>query len=519
MPTFLRKTGGLIARRKGLSALLGGLILGVIFGLIVFGEKDADPREAPDSLPVVEVATVSELSGGSALLPLIGTVESESEATIQAERSGQITSVNYNLGDRVAAGAVIAKLENRSETAAVAQAQAGVDSAQAGLSQLQNELSRSTRTTATDALNAWKSAFATADDAVNNQTDPFFENDRGQFPVLLLNSNSDERVEEGRAHVGDLLEEWEHSLEKVSAGDNLLPHLAQARGTLAAIQTFLSDLAQIANRTPDPGVTGASDTDRAALASARTTISTTLAATIAMEDEVRQSLPQTGTDISRENATRIAAAQASVNQAQAALASARAAYEKTVIRAPIAGVISMIELDRGNYVGMSAPVVTITNAGALEVVTYITENDTEFVTPGAEVTVDDTLTGRVTRISPGLNPTNKKIEVRIGLEAADGLAAGQTVSVKLAAAPQTATVGAGVPLSIPLTALKLTTDGAQVFTVEEETLVAHEVTVDRVLGESVLIEDGLTPQMQIVVDARGHKAGEKVTVETEQARR
>lgn len=522
MFTFLHKTRALIMRRKAQSALLGGLLLGVIFGVMVFGE-DETTAPVPESFPVVQVATVAELSNGSALLPLIGTLESQSEATIQTERSGQVTAVNYGLGDRVAPGAVIASIENRSEVAAIASARAGVQAAQANLTGLESELARSSGTTASDALNAWKSAYGVADNAVNNQTDVFFENDRGQFPHFLLSTNNDDRLEASRAQVADALETWQRDLNDVTVTDNLLPHLTQARESLSLIQTFLNDLAQAVNRTPTSagGSVVATEGDRAALAAARSSIDGVLASTIGMEDNVRESLAISGgTALSGENATRIAAATAGLNQARAALASASASYEKTLIRAPIAGVISMIELDYGNYVGMGVPVVTITNAGSLEVVTFITENDTEFVTPGAEVTVDEKYQGRVTRVSPGLNLANKKIEVRIGLLGdVTGLSAGQTVSVKLSTELETPSLGADIPLSIPLTALKLTTEGAQVFTVNENVLVAHDVMVDRVLGESVLIAEGLTADMQIVIDARGHKAGEKVTAEREQARR
>jgi len=521
MPQFVQSSRTFVLRHKIKVGLLAGLLLGVIVGLSVFGNEQA-PALPEESFPLVEVRAVSELANGDALLPLVGTVKSESEATIQTERSGQIMSVNYALGDRVGAGTVIATIENRSEAAAVAQAQAGLNAAQAQLAQLENELSRSTRTTATDALNTWKSAFAAADDAVNNQTDAFFDNDRGQFPSFLLTTQNDDRIEEQRARVGDLLEVWERELGDVSANENLLPHLAQARSTLSEIQSFLNELSQLVNRTPNSGGSAvvASDADRAALAAARTSINTTLSSTIAIEDEVRQSLPQEGSsEVSRENATRIAAAEASVDQARAGLRAAQANYEKTVIRAPIAGSISFIDLEPGNYVGMSVPVVTVTNPGALEVVTYITEADASLIAPGTEVIISGTARGRVTRMAPTVSPQTKKIEVRIGLTQNSDLTSGESVSIALASAPAAEAAETGAPLTIPLTALKLTTEGAQVFTVEEGVLAAHPVTIDRVLGESVIVKDGLEPHMEIVVDARGLKEGERVTVSTAQALR
>jgi len=48
--------------------------------------------------------------------------------------------------------------------------------------------------------------------------------------------------------------------------------------------------------------------------------------------------------------------------------------------------------------------------------------------------------------------------------------------------------------------------------VDADVLVAHEVTLGALLGERVVIASGLTPDMRIVVDARGLREGEKVEV-------
>jgi multidrug efflux pump subunit AcrA (membrane-fusion protein) len=52
-----------------------------------------------------------------------------------------------------------------------------------------------------------------------------------------------------------------------------------------------------------------------------------------------------------------------------------------------------------------------------------------------------------------------------------------------------------------------------VFTVDAtSTLVSVPVELGTLLGEEVVIKTGLSPDMQIVKDARGLKAGEVVTV-------
>jgi len=54
---------------------------------------------------------------------LVGTVRAVSEAQIQAERGGRVTSVRVKAGDFISAGTIIATLENASEYASLLQAE------------------------------------------------------------------------------------------------------------------------------------------------------------------------------------------------------------------------------------------------------------------------------------------------------------------------------------------------------------------------------------------------------------
>lgn len=515
MPILFRKVRHTIAHHRIISGLLLGLLFGVLVGIAVTG-SGPEAAEPESAAPVVRVKAVSELSGHGALLPLIGTVESESEAELLTQRSGQVTSVRYSLGDRVAAGAVIATLESRSEQAAVAQAQANAQAAQANLAQLQSQLTRQSATTQSDALNAYRSAFITADNALNNALNPLFENDRTSRPRFLLSFGNDERIEEHRALMSDMMDRWERALEQVQNAEELQPFITQAQNDLSTLQEFLTEVAEAANRRLEPGDVGteATDADRAAIAAARNAVAAALSTLNSLSGQLTQLQSQSTNGMSAESAARVRAAEAAVSQAQAGVRAALANLEETVIRAPIGGIISFINLDRGNFVGAQTPVVTITNPSALEVVTYISESDQELVSPGTPVLINSAYEGRVTRIAPSVNPMTGKIEVRIGLlEEAPELAPGASARVTLTTAADPTEPTQNQPIEIPLTALKLTAQGALVFTVSDaDTLVAHPVEIERILGESVTIASGITPDMRIVVDARGRKNGEQVRV-------
>ncbi len=534
----------LIARHRRFVALLGGLLLGALVGGLILG-----PRQKSDETelvrPTVVVASVEALSLGSSLLPFTGTVRSTSQASVEAKRTGQVTSLAYALGDIVPASAAIATLESQTERASIEQAEASLTASRAELAQLKLETERGQSTTVSEAFNTWRSAFIASDDAVSGKTDPFFENDRAQFPRFLLDTTSGEHLEKGRAEMTQLLRRWAHDLEIPMTDDAAMPRLTTARADLEKVESFLSKLALAVNRTPSAGVENAtaSESERVGLATARLSIANERAAVTAALDRVEQNIrsDMSGSGLSRENSARLAVTEARVRQAEAGLALARAELEKTVIRAPVQGTISSLELRLGDHVRQGDRVVTIVRTDRLEVIAFAPEDLIGRLPVGTEVIVDALHSGRVSRIAPVLGPETKKVEIHIELielnkqspgldkqspgldkqspgldKQSPGLFVGRTVTISLR---EELSAQQETGYTIPLTALKLTAEGAFVFTVSDATLVAREITVDRVLGESVLISEGLTSDTRIVIDARGRRDGELVITEDAHAAR
>ena len=131
---------------------------------------------------------------------------------------------------------------------------------------------------------------------------------------------------------------------------------------------------------------------------------------------------------------------------------------------------------------------------------------------GSKVTIEGSTNGVVTRIAPAIDPLTKKIEVRIGITGKSTLLNGQSVSVAIAGATKSPTTPT-TRLTIPLAALKINSDGMSVFTVSaSSTLEAKSVTIGQLLGDRVVITEGLTLDTNIVSDARGLRAGQAVLV-------
>lgn len=502
----------LLSRRGWLRA--GIIVLGFVVGISIisrfFGGSAVEPT-LPDTR-AVEVRSVLALINEGEPLSVIGTVSSRSEATVLAQKTGEVTRIYRQLGDYVTAGSIIAELENASERAAVAQAQAGVEAAEASAGVSQTTLTAARSSAVTSLL----TAYAAVDNAVHSDIDPMFSNPSGvnpQFNIVSSNSQAKTDAENGRLVLGLVLGREQSRITTLSTDDDLISEFALTEAELRQVRDFLDDVIATLNA----GVAAYNITDatittyKATAVAARTTITTSLSSITS----ARQTL-QTALQNSAEGSGNISSASAALKQAQAALAVTQASLERTIIRAPISGTVNSLSLDLGNFIQASTPVVTIANNSALEVEAYLTESDARDVRVGAPVSVDSgriSVRGTVTRVAPALDPVTKKIEVRVGLtDGAGTLINGQSVTLAIERTVQTS---GSVPsrIIIPISALKIGANGISVFTVStSSTLVAHPVVVGTLLGDKVVVEEGLTLDMEIVVDARGFQENEEVEV-------
>ena len=477
-------------RNKSIAGVL--LAVAIVVFLHLGGEPDAPVAE---SATHVELASVASLSSAGGPLPVVGRVTSVSQASLTALSGGQITSLPRKLGDRVAAGQVIASFENSSQQAAVLQAQGSYDAAFAG------KVAVSPADVRTSAINEYRAAFNTLDTTLEAEVDLFFGGRTPYGPLLLLDESRDNRfgrISLQREAIDEEMDVYRAKLSQAESGDPavLLDYAIQLTQKTT---DMLNDLAVAANR-PEANATAAQS---AALASARASI-TALAASLASEKEAYRA----GT------VTTTSSTDASVTIALGGLRAAQAALEKTYVRAPISGTIVSLPVNRGDFVAPGAMVAIISNPGALQVESYVTSADAKTLSIGGKATIEGTIAGTIVFIAPALDPLSGKIQVKVSPTDGQGsLTDGSTVSVTLDRAASRAAVKNTV--SIPIAAAKMTPQGAVAFTVASSTLVAHPITLGNIQGGQVEVVQGLSFDMDIVVDARGLSDGEVVVVDSE----
>lgn len=501
-----------LLRQKSVRIMLIALL--VVLVLVVVSKKNG-PTEAPVELklPVVELTTPTEYAGGQSL-SVIGTVRAFSEARITAERSGRVVSVPVSLGQQVAAGTVLATLENAAERAAVLQAEGVHDAAVAAAAQSNvgvDEAATAVLNAENNAVATFKSAYNTTNGIVRNPIDDFFGDPDSNVPGLRIDGRGfTATLNAERVAYQTLLPTWQSKANTISNGSDLETELQYSlelvQRTIDFVDLFLTVFAtqEDNGRYSDAELqafTSEFTTARATLIGLQTSINGALAGLDSAADvERRAALAASGGESS--------AADAQVKQALGALRAAQANLNKTIFRTPVSGTVNSLSVRTGDFVGAFDPVAVVANNDALEIVTYVSDTEKDMINVGEIVLIEDVFEGRVVEIAPAVDSATRKTEVRIATEGAD-IANGDTVRIakQFAGEAQQTT-----DVRVPLTAVKFEREDGFVFVVVDGKLVQKPVMLGDILGGSVAVTAGLSAAEAFVVDARGLIDGEVVTV-------
>jgi len=243
----------------------------------------------------------------------------------------------------------------------------------------------------------------------------------------------------------------------------------------------------------------AADAARAQLASA-TTQRDLAAADFKRYQALKDQNFISGAELERRDAS-LKAAQATLDQARAQLASQgnQAAY--TTLVADVSGVVTGIDAEPGQVVASGTPVVRIAQDGPRDVVFAVPEDKVALIIQGSEVAVRGwsggaELAGRVREVAASADAATRTYQVKVAVEGADVPALGATVYVK----PKVLS-HAGVPaIKLPTSALRQ--EGQQtavwVYDAASGTVKSQVVQIATADGNEAVVAGGLTPGMQVV---------------------
>lgn len=525
------KTG----KRRGVS-----IAIVVILLITIFNQGGvADIAQLEDQQRGVILANVTDLTQSTTPLPVVGTVQSESEAILRAGKSGEITGLYRSRGTTISAGMIIGEIDNAEERAEVTRAQGVVASREASLDKITSgargeELSilgidrtkaeREFAEARIDSFNKARSAYIVADNAIRNNTDALIQNPYGDNPILIFNTiNSQLKVtiQNNRVTLERNLTDWNTRIESFNTDTDIEELVTTTERYLNDTISYLNSLALAVNSIIQS--VNESDADvaawKAAVSTARTNVNAAITTLSASKDTYTQKAANVqiaeeqltiGQDGGRSEDVRDA--EAALLQAESALRAAQARLERTILRSPISGTLNFLPIERGDFVSTGETLAIVSNNNTLEILAYVTDEDAVRLDVGNTVAIGAKALGTISYIAPAIDPNTKKIELRIAIaETFSKLFNGETINLAIERTPRN--TGTITDYIIPLSALKVSFENTVVFTVSEDsTLVAHEVTIGSLLGDSVIIESGITGDMDIVLDARGLKEGQTVIV-------
>jgi multidrug efflux pump subunit AcrA (membrane-fusion protein) len=215
----------------------------------------------------------------------------------------------------------------------------------------------------------------------------------------------------------------------------------------------------------------------------------------------------------------IKSANAALVAAQGKYQGAQAQLQYSEIRSPIDGVVTDGPLYPGMVPQAGAPLITVMNLSQMIARAHIPQTQAALLKKGDDATLktaggDEDVKGKVTLVSPALDPGSTTVEVWVQAPNPDGaLKAGSSASLTI--------VAKTVPkaLVVPASAVLTDEDGKKSLMVVGSDSVAHKRDVETGIqtADSVQIVSGVKPGEQVVsTGAYGMADNTKVKIETPQ---
>jgi len=323
--------------------------------------------------------------------------------------------------------------------AAVDKAEVDVTNKEQALIDVQTDATNDLAQDYEDVLDTLNDAYLKSDNAIHQYIDDLFTGDDTSNPQLTFkttNSQAENDAEWQRIVAGNELIKFKNEIDNLNTQDynDLDNALIKAKEHLSIISNFLARLNEALNGAFTTTTVTASDlsTYRSNLSIARTNVNTALTNLTTQEQTIASTkvTNQTNINIAQSNLEAAEAAlkkaqdeltaeeagprqvdidlaQAEVRQAQANLRQVQEKINKSILRAPVAGVITVIEREEGEMAQANQTIVSMIGAGHFQIEANVSETEIAKVSLGdiVEMTLDalgpdEKFAGRLIKIDP-----------------------------------------------------------------------------------------------------------------------
>lgn len=327
-------------------------------------------------------------------IEVTGTVEAAKTSDLSFEKSGVVSTVNVVVGQRVRAGAALAYLSGGESYAAVQEAEGYLAAQQANLAELESGATDAERNLKQQALDNAKADLKNAEDQIadtvrttQNSLRDIFDYRLGSF--FSKNANTYRLT----FTTCDQSAQFEIENQRANFDNIVVTNLDDAYTSTVYVNGFITRLNDFLSKTCATTDSSLSD-ERSTVSSIKTTISATFSDISSKKSLVQTAknavtraerdldLTNSGSDINR-----IAAARAAVRQAEARLASARATASKNVLSAPFDGVVTAVNIEKGEISSLAKASVSMISDSAFQIKAKISEVDISSISMGAKAVV------------------------------------------------------------------------------------------------------------------------------------
>jgi len=310
-----------------------------------------------------------------------GTVSPIGKAALAFKKSGVITNIPVKVGDKVSKGDVIASLDDASDRAALASAQATLADMSRSLTPEELNVQQNSLDTAKqNALNAVHDGYAKAQSALVNYTDNFFMNPQSVNPTINLRTDSttvQNSIDSERVVVSDALNSWSSGLSSVTSS-NVSKFIKSVDGYLSTEKTFMSDLSNIVGKM-NPGNSGLPqsiiDADTATMNTGLSTVNSAIDTVTSAETALSEAQSAYDLKLAGNSSQSIAAQQAKVDQAQVSV-------NDDNITSPIDGIVTQADPNVGEFVAAGQSGFAVENDSSFKIEAYVPEADIAKVSIG-----------------------------------------------------------------------------------------------------------------------------------------
>lgn len=387
-------TKKILVYTAGVSAII------ILIGFSFFrGEKQSDI----DFVIAERADIVSEVSVTGRVVP-IQSVE------LAFEKGGKVAAVFVDVGDIVNKGAILVQLEQGEIVAEMMQAEANVKIQQANLDDLRRgsreeeilveeakvlNAEVSLGESRTNVVDAIQDALTKSDDAIRNKVDQFISNPSGINPEInffIVSQQLKLDIEKGRMNAESVLVSWQASLIDLAEVGDLSFYTGEAKSNLNIIKSFLNDVALAVNAAQSTTELTQITIDayKVDVSSARTNINGAISSISAAAEKFKKA--ESALFLSKQELIlavagtvedKIVAQKAKVEEAEANVLRYSVQLSKTVMRAPISGVVTLQNAKVGEIITANEKIVVLISESQFEIKAQIPEADI------AQVQVDD----------------------------------------------------------------------------------------------------------------------------------